>query len=486
MSSLTLYRPEYHFAPPADWMNDPNGLVYYEGEWHLFYQYSPGRAPGTHWGHAVSTDLVHWEHLPVALAPDELGIIASGSAVVDWDDTSGFFGGGSGLVAIFTHWKNQDREGSDQSQSIACSADRGRTWTKFAGNPVLPNQGVPDFRDPKVIWHAPTRRWVMIVATSDRATFYNSPNLRDWTASGSFGQGQGATGDGVWECVDLFELPVDGDPERTKWVLNVSLGAATMQYFVGDFDGVTFRNGNPADVVLRSTYGPDDYAAVTWSDVPRSDGRKVWIGWMMDWHYAERVPTVGWRGALTLPRRLALTTTAEGVRLTQTPVAELKLLRGPGQTWEDIPVIPGKPFVLPEQADSCEIIVDFDLGGADEVAVHVRKGEQEQTVIGYERAGRTLFLDRRRSGVSDFDAGFAELKKLSVCGDGAHLRLHIFVDRSSVEAFVNDGESYAAAVLFPSPESRGIEVCAGGGTAQMRSLRFYPLSLGHEKSQQEG
>ena len=480
MSNTTLYRPEYHFTPPAHWMNDPNGLVYYEGEWHLFYQYSPGAAPGSHWGHAVSVDLVHWEHLPVALAPDDLGIIASGSAVVDWDDTSGFFNGGSGLVAIFTHWNHQGQDSSDQSQSIAYSRDRGRTWTKYDQNPVLPNQGVPDFRDPKVIWHEMTRRWVMVVATADCVSFYTSPNLRDWTYGSRFGQGQGAVDGGVWECPDLFPLPVDGDPERTKWVLNTSLGCSTMQYFVGGFDGVTFHNDNPPDVVLRSTCGPDDYAAVTWSDVPASDGRQIWIGWMVAWHYAERVPTEGWKGILTLPRCLELKTTAQGMRLTQTPIAELESLRGPGQAWENKSITPEEPFVLPAKADSCEIIAEFALGDAAELGIRVRKGEREQTTIGCKPADHSLFIDRSQSGVTDFDTGFGERKTLPISGDGARLSLHVFVDRSSVEVFVNSGEAYGAAVIFPSPESQGIEVYAAGGAAQLRSLWFYPLSLVQE------
>lgn len=477
MSETTLYRPEYHFTPPAHWMNDPNGLVYFEGEWHLFYQYSPGRAPGSHWGHAVSADLVHWEHLPVALAPDDLGIIASGSAVVDWHDTSGFFGGGSGLVAVFTHWQNQDQQGSDQSQSIAYSRDRGRTWTKYAGNPVLPNQGVADFRDPKTLWHAPTQRWVMVVATSDHATFFTSPNLREWTYASRFGQGQGARDNGVWECVDLFPLPVDGDPARTKWALNVSLSDAAMQYYVGDFDGTTFRNDNPPETVLRSTLGPDDYAAVTWSDIPPSDGRQIGIGWMAGWRYAERVPMEGWKGILTLPRRLELKTTADGVRLVQTPVAELESLRGPSQTWENVSLTPGQPFVPPAKSDSCEIIAEFELGEADEVSLQVRTGNGEQTMIGYSRADQTLFLDRSRSGVTDFDPGFGELKTWPIPGDSSRLRLHVFVDRSSVEVFVNDGEAYAAAMIFPSPESQGIAITATGGAARLRSLHFYPLAL---------
>ena len=456
-------------------MNDPNGLVYYEGEWHLFYQYSPGRAPGSHWGHAVSPDLVHWEHLPIALAPDDLGIIASGSAVVDWNDTSGFFNGGSGLVAIFTHWKNQDQDGSDQSQSIACSSDRGRTWTKYAGNPVLPNQGIADFRDPKVIWHAPTKHWVMIVATFDHAEFYTSLNLCDWTAAGSFGLGQGATEGGVWECVDLFQLPVDGDTQNTKWVLNVSLGSGTMQYYVGDFDGLTFHNDNPAEVILYSTYGPDDYAAVTWSDIPASDGRQIWIGWMANWHYADRIPTEGWKGILTLPRSLELKTAAEGIRLFQTPIVELEALRGSGQQWENIAVVSGQPFVLPQTTEAFEVIAEFILGDVSEIGFHVRKGNGEQTTLGWDQNSQTLFIDRSHSGVTNFAESFIERKTVPVSG-AQLLHLHIFMDRSSVEVFVNHGEAYMAAMIFPSPASLGMEVYAVGGTATVPSLQYFPLS----------
>src|SRR5918995_2907316 len=191
-------RPAYHYTPPSGWMNDPNGLVYFAGEYHLFYQHM---IP-SHWGHAVSEDLLHWTDLPIALAPDESGFIASGSAVVDWNDTSGFFDGQPGLVAIFTHWRDETQE-----QSIAYSVDRGRTWTKFAGNPVVPNPGIRDFRDPKVMWHAPTQRWVMVVAVRDRVHFYVSPNLREWVFASEFGAEDGSH-DGVWECPDLVELPV--------------------------------------------------------------------------------------------------------------------------------------------------------------------------------------------------------------------------------------------------------------------------------------
>src|SRR6185437_553798 len=239
------YRPRFHFTPPSGWMNDPNGLVYFDGEYHLFYQHLPRK----HWGHAVSIDLVHWTHLPIALYPDELGEIYSGSMVVDAEDSSGFFGAQPGLVAIFTHANDAPPPFGPQVQSIAYSSDRGRTWIKYAHNPVITNYGNPDFRDPKVFWHAATRRWVLVLACQDRVRFYLSPNLKDWLYASEFGAGQGVR-DVPWECPDLFELAVEGEPGRRKWVLQVSVyqrhgridrpDYRDMQYFIGDFDGIVF------------------------------------------------------------------------------------------------------------------------------------------------------------------------------------------------------------------------------------------------------
>ncbi len=272
--SAEEFRSAYHFTPPANWMNDPNGLVFYEDEWHLFYQHTPPGYEGSHWGHAVSPNLRHWEHLPVALWPDELGIIASGSAVVDWNDSSGFFGGGHGLVAVFTHWKNQDQPDSDQAQSIAYSLDRGRTWTKYAGNPVLPNQGIADFRDPKVFRHGPTARWVMVAATFDCVTLFTSPNLRDWAYASTFGRGHGLQGY-IWECPDLFELPVDGDAARTRWVLNTSY----LQHNVAEGASARVRcstssgtsTARPSAATTRRTWRCPPPAAPT--TTPRFPGR---------------------------------------------------------------------------------------------------------------------------------------------------------------------------------------------------------------------
>ncbi len=295
---MEQHRPHFHFTPESMWMNDPNGMVYYEGEYHLFYQHHPDDVVWgpMHWGHAVSTDLVHWEHLPIALYPDEYGYIFSGSAVVDWKNTSGF---GSKhnppLIAIFTyHDVDGEQAGNNdyQTQGIAYSIDKGRSWTKYENNPVLPNPGIKDFRDPKVIWYEPDQKWIMTLAAHDNVRFYSSPNLKDWIFESEFGKGIGAHG-GVWECPDLFPMELDG---TQKWVLLVSLndggpnGGSGTQYFIGDFDGKTFINDNSKNQILWLDYGRDNYAGVTWSDIPDEDGRRIFMGWMSNWSYAEVVP----------------------------------------------------------------------------------------------------------------------------------------------------------------------------------------------------
>jgi len=471
-----LFRPQYHFTPPQGWMNDPNGLVFYQGEYHLFYQH---KRP-LHWGHAVSRDLVHWQHLPIALAPDELGDIFSGSVVVDWNNTSGLFGRGSGLVAIFTHHTERS-----QSQSLAFSRDNGRTWIKYSGNPVLVSPE-PDFRDPKVFWHEPTRRWIMVLATGRSVSFYTSTNLRMWTFTSRFGL-EGLPG--VWECPDLFVLPMDGDPNRTRWVLNVSStmpthvrgGAASMHYFVGDLDGARFH---PDDGPLPTSYGADDYAAVSWSDIPRTDGRRIWLGWMSHWNYANRVPTDSWQGVMTLPRSLELRSQAQGTRLVQQPLRELEALRRETHTWHDQTIASGHPpaggKVLAElEADACEIIAEFEVAErktqASEFGLRVRVGEHHETRIGYMAEDQTLFVDRTRSGATDFHPGFPTRHAAPLGSSDGRLKLHVFVDRCSVEVFGNDGAVYLADLIFPDRRAQKLEVYADGGIVTLSSLQFHRL-----------
>nr|WP_237389541.1 glycoside hydrolase family 32 protein [Bacillus sp. USDA818B3_A] len=274
------HRPQFHFSPEEKWMNDPNGMVFFNDEYHLFYQYHPfGTTWGPmHWGHAVSKDLIYWEQLPIALYPDDHGAIFSGSAVVDWNNTSGFFPEGPGLVAIYTSADNYpESDRPRQRQSLAYSKDNGRTWVKYEGNPVLSDLNITDYRDPKVFWHNETNKWVMVLATGQSVTLYISANLKDWEFASEFGNKAGSH-DGVWECPDLFQLPVDGNENNQKWVMFVSIGdnpqfkeGSRTQYFVGQFDGTTFVNDNPDEMVLWLDFGRDNYAGVSWSDMPAEE-----------------------------------------------------------------------------------------------------------------------------------------------------------------------------------------------------------------------
>lgn len=475
------YRPRFHFTPTDSWMNDPNGLVYLEGEYHLFYQYRTPR----HWGHAVSTDLVRWTHLPIALYPDHLGAIYSGSAVVDSGDTSGFFDGQPGLVAIFTHHNSNEAPAGPQVQSIAYSRDRGRTWTMYDRNPVIANPGVADFRDPKVFRHEPTGRWVMIVTfNGDRVRLYTSRNLREWTFASEFGLGQGAR-DGIWECPDLFALPVDGQG-RMKWVLHVSLlyrgqerigDKPDMQYFIGDFDGTSFTSDHPANTVLWSDYGRDNYAAVTWSDLPHADGRRIAIGWMNNWTYARRVPTSPWQGAMTIPRELHLRQRPEGVRLAQTPIAELQRLRGRASRLEGRPIAPDGPLRVPGIGDAVEIQATFELGTAIECGIRLRSDETHVTTVAYDAGNALLVVDRAHSGQTGFSPAFAGMRQAPLTPVGGRIALHIFVDRSSIEVFGDDGAVVVTSLIFPEPASADLEleVYAVDGTVRLVSLELYRL-----------
>lgn len=307
-TAIETPRPLVHFTPPRDWLNDPNGLVFLDDEWHVFYQYQPPDSHERHWGHAVSRDLFGWEHLPVALYPDELGAIWSGSCVVDWHNTSGFFPGGRGLVAFFTHQKHTP-SGEKQRQSLAYSRDNGRTWTKYEHNPVLTSDKT-DFRDPKVFWHAPSDSWVMIVAAGAQVELFRSGDLKTWNFASAFGAGR-APG-AVWECPDLFSLP-NGNGGEVWILLSSFLNRDNFQgkfspcfaaYFAGNFDGHTFtafEGENSAG--RRVSWGPDDYAPVTFAEAP--GGRRVLLGWLNHWGYAGDLVTSPWTGQMTLPRELS-------------------------------------------------------------------------------------------------------------------------------------------------------------------------------------
>lgn len=474
------FRPQYHFTPPQMWMNDPNGLVFYKGEYHLFYQYHPDDTVWgpMHWGHAVSTDLVNWTHLPIALYPDEIGTIFSGSAVIDWHNTAGF--GEEALVAIFTH--NDDGR---QSQSLAYSIDKGRTWTKYSGNPVIePPHNIRNFRDPKVFWYEQTTgdgHWVMSIAAGNIILFYTSPDLKVWEPSGGFGLTYGATC-GVWETPDLFELPVDGGPE-TRWVLTVGIGACApaggsgVQYFVGDFDGQTFTSEEAEDIVLWADFGADFYAPQSWSDAP--DGRRIWLGWMNNWVYAQTIPTSTWRGATTIPRELSLSQTPAGIRLRQQPVTELQQLRAQSWSWQDETITAADHELLNEvTGETLELIAEFqyDIAAADRFGFRLRVGEDEFTTIGYAIKSQTLYVDRTTSGQTVFNESFARIHTAALEPSSTDtIRLHLFIDRSSIELFGNDGLVTFTEQIFPAEASTTVELFAEGGSVTLNLLEIYKL-----------
>ncbi|KRE47106.1 glycoside hydrolase family 32 protein [Paenibacillus sp. Soil522] len=478
------YRPQFHFTPPAKWMNDPNGMVYFEGEYHLFYQHHPdGTTWGPmHWGHAISTDLIHWEHRPIALKPDENGAIFSGSAVVDWEDTSGFFSGKPGLVAIFTHADQYpDSNRPRQRQSLAYSTDKGRTWLLYEGNPVLCDEQILDFRDPKVFWHADSQRWILVLAAGDRVHIYTSPNLKEWKFASEFGANEGSH-DGVWECPDLIELPVEGQENASKWVMIVSIGdnpefqeGSRTQYFVGHFDGQAFTNDDSPETVLWLDHGRDNYAGVTWSDANRTDNGKLFIGWMSNWKYANLTPTDSWRSAMTLPRLLALRSVRDGIRLVQKPVTDVQKLRQQTQLWEEASVSPGQNLLSDIHGDTYEIECELVIGNASEIGFKLRRSEHEETVVAYNAITQSLFIDRSVSGEKAFHEAFGCRHDVALQTENGRLKLHLFVDQSSVEVFANDGEIAITDQIFPDSQSTGLELYVHGGSAKVISLSLHVL-----------
>ena len=460
------WRPQYHFTPPAWWLNDPNGLVWHDGEYHLFYQYCPETLVWgpTYWGHAVSPDLAHWRHLPVALVPDGIGSIWSGGAVVDRANSSGLLPDG-GMVAVFSY--------EDQSQGIAYSSDRGRNWTMYAGNPVIPTPNT-DFRDPKVFWYEPDQVWVMAITKGRYVQFYNSPDLIHWNRTGEFGGSHGSIST-IWEVPDLFPLELDGEE---RWVLLVSAGGGPgglgVQYFIGDFDGKTFANENPPATTLWLDHGPDNYAGTTWNDTP--DDARVYIGWMSNWEYAADIPTSTWRGAMTLPRELRLVKTPEGARLAQRPVESLRALRGDARYVPAQAIRPNENLLAGMRGRTLEIMADIEPGDAGAFGLRVFRGENQWTELRYNVERGSLVLDRFRSGSIDFNDGFAMACEAPLPLEEGNLRLHVFVDCSSVEVFANDGRAVLSGQVFPDEGSDGLELYAIGGEAHLRSLTVWQLA----------
>ncbi len=600
------HRPQFHFSPKASWMNDPNGMVFYEGEYHLFYQYYPEDIVWgpMHWGHAVSTDLVTWKHLPIALYPDKHGLIFSGSAVIDWNNSSGFgVAGKPPMVAIFSyHNMEMERAGKSdlyQTQGIAYSNDKGRSWTKYEGNPVIENPGIRDFRDPKVIWHAASEQWIMALATLNHLQIYASPNLKKWNLISDFGKAIGSH-DGVWECPDIFPLPYkDGE----RWVLLQNMnpgnpnGGSGLQYFVGDFNGKDFvvdeafnqllarkeapipagetlddfenglamwkqegetfivkdgmltssanstkgiikskpfeitknainfeiagsnhrgqtlialvidgkrvreaealnntkpvwkgwnvanYKGKMAHIELIDQYtkenayiaikelrladekaypvlegsvwadqGRDNYAGVTWSDIPAEDGRRIFLGWMSNWAYAQNVPTERWRSAMTIPRTLALLEVDGIPRLAMEPAVELQQLRK-----KAINLKANETVSMPASS-LMELDLYFTLGATATIEIILSNSLNEKTILGFERSTNQFYVDRTASGKIDFSADFAFKIFGKRLVDGDDFPLHLFFDVSSVELFADNGLTVFTELFFPNENYTQIEI----------------------------
>lgn len=457
------YRLQYHFSPPEKWMNDPNGLVYHKGVYHLFYQYYPEDIVWgpMHWGHAVSEDMVHWGHKPIALYPDELGLIFSGSAVVDHENTSGF---GTlenpPLVAAFTyHLMEGEKAGRKdfQTQGIAYSLDNGNTWTKYDENPVIGNNGIKDFRDPKVFWDDTTQQWVMVLVAGDHAKFYSSKNLKEWEHMSDFGKTQGAHG-GVWECPDLFKLEVEGTEEE-KWVLLISInpgapnGGSGTQYFIGDWDGSTFTTQQ--EEVLWMDYGMDNYAGVTYNNIPKDE--RIFIGWMSNWNYARNTPTEVWRSSMTLPRTLALRKFDEGIRLVNYPYRTVDEL-----------IDEDKPLYFDDQPTQ-QVYYDsltlnqhrftFKIASDADTYFTLNNNKREEIEVGFFPEDQKLTFDRSQSGIIDFETSFGAQKQTQpFTPNGEFIGVAVYIDASSIEVFVDGGRYVFTNQIFPTIPYNEVQV----------------------------
>ena len=467
-----LLRPTYHFTARRNWINDPNGLVYFAGEYHLCFQHNPfSNKPGNiGWGHAVSADLLHWRELEPAIAFEQ-GIMAfSGGAVVDWQNSSGFgLGDAPPLVAAFTgHHTAQPL----QDQRLAYSNDRGRTWTRYAANPVL-DIGKSDWRDPKVFWHAPTQRWVMLVVLSNefKIQFYASQDLKNWAFLSDFGPlGSSA---GIWEVPELLELKVEGTSE-SRWMLKVDIGqggpcgGSAGQYFIGDFDGTHFT-ADPASLETAPNWidgGKDFYAAIAWSDAP--DGQQIWIGWMNNWQYAALLPTAPWRGAMTIPRTLSLRATPMGHALVQRPISALETRRTAHQQRSD--------FWLEDRlaihALSTALEIELRVRLEDAAGLTLELGQHAR--VGYDAGTRELYAQRDPEA---FSADFGGRHSRTVPLKDGILELRVFIDACSVEVFADGGACVITDLLMRPLEPSEFALASSGGAVQVLNLDVWTLGL---------
>ena len=512
-TNTDYYRPSYHFTPLYGWMNDPNGMVYKDGEYHLYFQYNPygSKWGNMHWGHAVSKDLVHWEHLDPAIARDPVGHIFSGSSVVDKKNTAGF--GKNAIIAIYTN----NSVNHDEVQCIAYSNDNGRTFTKYEGNPVLtPFDGLKDFRDPKVFWYEKGKCWYMIVSADKETRFYKSKNLKKWTYVSAFGKGLGQQ-PCQYECPDFFQLPVNGDKKKMKWVMTMNInpgcwfGGSATEYFVGDFDGKNFTCPDAHDVKWLD-WGKDHYATVTFSN---TGDRVLGITWMSNWQYANLTPFKQNRGANGLPRELKLYEKNGKYYVSENVAPEVYALRKETKDLADASVADAKDLkgVAANMNGAFEIEADVTPDANGIAGIEISNNRRERTMIYFDMKQGKVVMDRTESGLTDFgkqavphdielawdkqraaegkepariansinyknDFALATWAPLSLCEDGKKTyHVDIFVDKSSVELFVDGGRIAMTNLVFPVAPYENVKLYTHGGKAEFKNLKVHKLGL---------
>lgn len=475
MTNKEKYRPVYHHTPAYGWMNDPNGMFYKDGVWHLYFQHNPyGSVWGNlAWGHSTSTDLVHWQYEGDPVMADALGLIFSGSSVVDKDNTAGF---GAGTIVSFYTSAKSSPWGDVQMQSMAYSTDGGKTFTKYDGNPVITSTA-RDFRDPKVFWYAPGKHWVMMLAVGQEMQIWSSADLKDWKYESSFGAKQGAHG-GVWECPDLVELPVEGTKEK-RWVLICNInpggpfGGSATQYFVGTFDGKKFTNQFPTKTKWMD-YGKDHYATVTFSNAP--DGRCVALGWMSNWQYAAVVPTKQYRSANTIARDLTLYRQGGDLLLKSAPSKEIEKARSTKKSVPQFNVSDSYEIasLLEGNDGAYEIEMEIKNNGAEKIAFTLQNAKGENVMMYYDTATRQFVMDRSNSGETSFSPDFPAMT-VAPAADVDDIRLRLFVDRSSIEAFGDGGKFVMTNIVFPAEPYNKMKFESVRGSFTVKKMNVYKL-----------
>lgn len=472
-SNREKFRPAYHHTPQYGWMNDPNGMFYHDGLWHLCYQWNPygSKWQNLSWGHATSKDLVHWEQHPAPLRPDDLGMVFSGSSVVDHNNTAGF--GEDAVVALFTS------ADASQTQSLAYSNDGGYTFKHFEGNPVIAYEH--ESRDPNFFWHEPSQKWILTLAAAldHEILIFTSDDLKTWELTSKFGKGYGFQ-EAEWECPDLMRLKVDGTDEYNKWVMICNInpgnpfGGSGTQYFVGDFDGKTFTAETAPEVTKFLDYGKDHYALVSFWGAP--EGRTTAVAWMSNWQYANEVPTQQYRSANSLPRDLSLFKAADGqYYVAVRPSQELRTLRAASKTYKNITASSKKrEYALPESG-LCEINIAGELKADSKLILELSNAKGEKVTMTFDQTQDSFSMDRRESGLVDFSENFPALTTAPMRSNGKNFSASIFIDRTSIEAFGTEGEFAMTNLVYPDTPYTKLTIRAEGQKAKITQLTLHTL-----------